>query len=382
LVDAAREASYDNLTALATSIFEVPVSLLSIVETRRDRQYFKSLQGLPDPWAGKRQTPLSHSFCKHVVASDSILLVTNAPDHDLVRDNGAVRDLNVIAYLGAPVHDPNLVPIGALCVIDTQPRQWSDEQVSRLGKLASCVDDAIRLRAALNAGEAMRREQHEFTYAISHDLKSPANTLSMLQNELASELGPSRTENVRELLDKCVETTRRMGGLIEDVLSYTRTLETDTAFEPIDTRSLIDDILVDMHTEVSQSGATVIVADLPEITGMQSQVRSLFRHLLSNAIKFRSSDLPPRITVAEASGGSIGTVSISIRDNGIGIPRDHQNRIFNMFQRLHLRDRFPGTGLGLTLCRRIVANHGGGIAVKSEPASGSEFIVTLPGKAT
>lgn len=380
LVDAAREASYDNLTALATSIFAVPVSLLSIVEPSRDRQYFKSLQGLPEPWAGRRQTPLSHSFCQHVVSSDSVLLVNNAPDNELVRDNGAVRDLNVMAYLGAPVHDPNLVPIGALCVIDTEPRQWSDDQVSRLRQLAACVDDAIRLRAALNAGEGMRREQREFTYAISHDLKSPTNTLSMLHSELADELEPM-PEDVRGLLEKCVDATGRMGGLIEDVLSYTRTLETGTVFERIDMPSMMADILADLKEEISRSGATINVGDLPDVFGMKVQVRSLFRQLLGNAIKFRKPDVPPVIKVADVSRGEKGFFSISVKDNGIGIPRDRHERIFKMFQRLHRRDHFAGTGLGLTLCRRIADNHGGAIAVRSKPVRGSEFIVTLPGKA-
>ena len=118
LVDAGPERDFDNLTDLASALIGAPVSLISFVEPERDRQYFKSARGLPEPWASQRQTPLTHSFCQHVRASGKPLVVEEAMRHDLVCDNLAVRDLGVVAYLGAPVRDAAGEAVGALCVID------------------------------------------------------------------------------------------------------------------------------------------------------------------------------------------------------------------------------------------------------------------------
>ena len=151
IVDAAPPEAFDNLTKLATKVFDVPVALVSIVQENRDRQYFSSQQGLPEPWACEGQTPLTHSFCQYVKKLESPLVVRDARCHDVVHDNLAIRDLNVIAYLGVPVTDQIGNCIGALCVIDGKPRDWSTEDVEILKGLANCVNNEVVLRAALVA---------------------------------------------------------------------------------------------------------------------------------------------------------------------------------------------------------------------------------------
>ncbi|MDJ0825230.1 MAG: GAF domain-containing protein [Rhodobacter sp.] len=155
LLDAPPEHSYDAITRLAMKLFKVPVSLISIVDEDNDRQFFKSQIGLPEPWASMRQTPLSHSFCQHVKVRCAPLIVRYAPKHDLVCNNLAIRDLNVIGYLGVPIHAPDQSPLGALCVIDGQERDWTDEDVSLLEDLATCVRDEILLRSTLKKNRAL-----------------------------------------------------------------------------------------------------------------------------------------------------------------------------------------------------------------------------------
>jgi len=156
--DGPREDGFDRLTRLATSLFNTPVALVSIVEFERDRQFFASEQGLSEPWASKRETPLTHSFCQHVKTSGAPLVVPDARQNSLVQDNLAVRDLGVVAYLGVPIYGPEQDPVGALCVIDGEPRAWTDEDVSRLTDLAGAVTDQIKLRAALvTKGDADRQ---------------------------------------------------------------------------------------------------------------------------------------------------------------------------------------------------------------------------------
>ena len=376
LVDAPPEPAFDNLTELAAGVFAVPVALVSIVELENDRQYFKSQRGLPEPWATSRQTPLSHSFCQHVIHQDAPLIVGDARSHDRLCDNLAIRDLNVVAYLGVPVYDPNVRPVGALCVIDSSPRTWSDDEVRTLRQLAMCVSDAIRLKAAIKTSEALRAEQESFTYAISHDLKAPANTLSLLLDELSESLGSDIAEEPRKFLALGRQTIERMSKQVEDVLSYTHAMGADYDEEFVDLQSLLLDILGDLQGDIQACHARVAVGDLPTIQGSPMQLRALFQNLVSNALKFRRQGVEPVVTIRSRTIGDYE--HISVQDNGIGIPAGHHEKIFNLFQRLHVREEYPGTGLGLSLCQRIAFNHGGQIDVCSEPDAGSEFTVRLP----
>ncbi|HEY1568386.1 MAG TPA: GAF domain-containing protein [Solirubrobacteraceae bacterium] len=146
LLDSPPEESFDRLTRLTSSVLNVPVALVSLVDS--DRQFFKSCLGLPQPWAAQRQTPLSHSFCQHVVESRRPLVVSDAREHPLLRNNPAIRDLGIIAYAGAPLISPNGQVLGTLCAIDHQPRHWTTEQVEILSNLAGSVLSEIQLHAA------------------------------------------------------------------------------------------------------------------------------------------------------------------------------------------------------------------------------------------
>ena len=249
LVDADPEPAFDNLTALAQDLLDVPVSLVSIVQIEKDRQYFKSQQGLPEPWATKRETPLSHSFCQHVSSCGAPLIVENAHENSLVCDNLAIPDLNVIAYLGVPIHDPNQVPIGALCIIDSKPRQWSDRTLNRLQQISACVSDAIRLKAAIKTGESLRQEQKEFSYAVSHDLKAPSNTLQMIFNEL-SLLPEMHGGDTSGLIELGMETLGRMRSQVDDVLRFAEVIGDEIPTSKVDLYEVIEEVLADLQGDI------------------------------------------------------------------------------------------------------------------------------------
>ncbi len=157
LIDKPAVEGFDRFTRLATKILGVPVALVSIVEQEKDRQFFTSACGLGEPWASQRQTPLSHSFCQHVTSNGEILSIEDARLEPLVQGNLAIRDLNVIAYLGIPVFGPDSLALGALCAIDNKPRKWSEEDVATLKDLAAAVTDQIGLNAALFRSESANR---------------------------------------------------------------------------------------------------------------------------------------------------------------------------------------------------------------------------------
>jgi GAF domain-containing protein len=137
LLDSPRDDRFDSLTRVASRVLRAPVALISLVD--HDRQFFKSCIGLPEPWASERGTPLSHSFCQHAVAARQPLIVDDARDHPALRDNLAIRDLDVIAYAGIPLIASDGEALGSLCVIDNKPRRWTTEETSLLAEIAEAV---------------------------------------------------------------------------------------------------------------------------------------------------------------------------------------------------------------------------------------------------
>jgi GAF domain-containing protein len=137
LLDTPTDERFDSLTRVASRVLKAPVALVSLVDS--DRQFFKSCIGLPEPWASKRGTPLSHSFCQHAVAARQPLIVDDARDHPLLRDNLAIRDMGVIAYAGIPLIAADGEALGSLCVIDRKPRRWTQEETSLLAEIAEAV---------------------------------------------------------------------------------------------------------------------------------------------------------------------------------------------------------------------------------------------------
>ncbi len=148
LLDSDVTPSFDRLARVAAHVLNAPVALVSLVDS--DRQFFKSCLGLPEPWASRRQTPLSHSFCQHAVASREPLLVDDSREHELLRDNPAIRDMGVIAYAGIPLIDADGHALGTLCVMDSRPRHWTTHQVQLLSDLAASVVTEITLARAAN----------------------------------------------------------------------------------------------------------------------------------------------------------------------------------------------------------------------------------------
>jgi PAS domain S-box-containing protein len=168
LLDSPPEESFDRLTRLAASVLGAPVALLSLVD--RDRQYFKSCVGLAEPWATGRETPMSHSFCQHVVATGAPLVVEDARDHPLLHDNPAITDLNVVSYAGIPLIGRDGQALGSFCVIDGRPRQWTDAEIGILRDLASSVMTEIQLRTELvqrkRLDEALRHSEEQLRGAF------------------------------------------------------------------------------------------------------------------------------------------------------------------------------------------------------------------------
>lgn len=219
-------------------------------------------------------------------------------------------------------------------------------------------------------------EQAEFTYAISHDLKSPSNTIGMLIDELQHGHAAQLDDDGRDLLDQMRLTVRRMSRLVDDVLAYSRCLDSHDQAVRVDVNETIEEILADLRFDILRSDAVVAITRLNPVLGDPMQVKLLFQNMISNALKFHAPDARPQVAITQRLSGP-NKVLISVRDNGIGIAPEHFQRIFGLFQRLHSQSTFGGSGIGLALCKRIASNLGGDIRLTSTEGVGSKFTVKL-----
>ncbi len=186
--------------------------------------------------------------------------------------------------------------------------------------------------------------------------------------------GDALDEKARKYIYYAVDGARRMQGLISDLLAYSRVGTRGEPLQATDSHAALGEAIHNLSTALDESGALVTNGDLPVVSADRSQLVQLFQNLLGNAIKFRGRESPRVHVWAEARGDEW---VFGVRDNGIGIAAQHFARIFVIFQRLHSREEYPGTGIGLALCKRVVERHGGRIWVASEPGKGSCFYFSL-----
>jgi signal transduction histidine kinase len=223
--------------------------------------------------------------------------------------------------------------------------------------------------------ERSNRELEQFAYVASHDLQEPLRMVGSFTQLIDQRYRDRLDDNGREFITYAVEGAHRMQELIQSLLVYSRVGSRGPQFTQTDCQKVMDAILSDQYTALEESGATITVAALPRVPADATQLGHLFHHLIVNAIKFHS-DRPLAIHVLAEERDR--EWHFAVQDNGIGIDPQYAERIFTLFQRLHTRDRYPGTGIGLAICKKIVQQHGGRIWVDSQPDRGATFHFTLP----
>ncbi len=221
------------------------------------------------------------------------------------------------------------------------------------------------------------RELENFAYIVSHDLQEPLRKMKSFSQLLARECQGQFTDNEKahRYLDYIIDAAQRQRTMIQALLNYSRLGRNDSTKVAIELGAVVEKVLDDLSIPIAENQATVTVTDLPTVQASLSQMAQLFLNLIGNGIKFQGS-APPKIQIKAHLHSSEWL--ISVQDNGIGIKPQYAERIFQIFQRLHSRSEYPGTGIGLAICRKIVEGHSGSIWVTSEPGQGSIFYFTLP----
>ena len=223
--------------------------------------------------------------------------------------------------------------------------------------------------------EQSNLELKQFAYIASHDLQSPLRSISGFVQLLKMEYEDKLSEEAVDWIRRTVQSIAQMQTLLRDLLSYSRVDARSVPFTQIPFLDIVNDALTLLESSIRDSGGRVTWDQLPVIMGDRSQLVQLIQNLIGNGLTYRG-DKPPHIHLSAERSGKEWV--FSVRDNGIGIAPKHYEQIFEIFKRLHDQKDYPGTGIGLAVCRRVVIRHGGRIWVQSEPGHGSTFFFTIP----
>lgn len=270
-----------------------------------------------------------------------------------------------VEFTAAPIHEEQKL-MGAVVVFsDITPRR----------------EAAVAIEEQRKELERSNAELQQFAYVASHDLQEPlrmvASYTQLLQKRYKGKLGT----DADEFIHFAVDGAQRMQILINDLLAYSRVGTRGKAFEPVDLNAVIAVARANLKVAIEESKVEIVTnGELPTVDGDRTQLVQLMQNLVGNAIKFRRPDAPPRVEIDAARDESSAAWRFTVKDNGIGIDPEHHERIFVIFQRLHTREHYQGTGIGLAVCRKIVERHEGKIWVESREGGGSAFHFTLPEK--
>lgn len=243
------------------------------------------------------------------------------------------------------------------------------------------------LNSMITKLERSNRELQDFASVASHDLQEPLRKIQAFGDLLKTEFGSTLPDDAKQYLQRMQNAAARMQVLINDLLAFSRVTTKAQPFVPVSLEKVTQEVLSDLEVHIQQVQGEVEVGSLPTIDADPLQMRQLIQNLISNSLKFHQPDVPARIEIqahllgANNTGGkSSGSTmcQISVKDNGIGFEEKYLDKIFTVFQRLHYRNEYEGTGVGLAICRKIAERHGGTITARSKLGQGATFIVTLP----
>ncbi|MBS1585557.1 MAG: response regulator [Bacteroidetes bacterium] len=256
------------------------------------------------------------------------------------------------------------------------------------------IDLNIQLLENIKQLQTTNEELERFAYVASHDLQEPLRKIILFTDRLGAKYKGHFADDDWNFIDRILKASERMQTLIKNILTFSRATSATDAFEDTDLNMLIDGVLSDLEISIEQTGASIRVEPLPIISIMPEQFRQLFQNLIINALKFTRENTPPEIHIYSETvkGFQISGIdetlfnndfcNIHVSDNGIGFEPKYSNEIFTLFKRLHSKDQFEGTGIGLSICKKIVEKHNGFITAKSEVGQGTTFTISVPSNLT
>jgi len=304
-----------------------------------------------------------------------------------------LRQFAVQANLSVPIFLHNQIWGILVAHQCAHPRQWNNWEIELLQQLADQIGIALAQSQILETETRQREELsrsneelQQFAFIASHDLQEPLRKIKTFSERLISTCGDSLPAPANDYLERMQNAVLRMQTLIEDLLALSRVTTRAQPFVSVNLAQITQEVLSDLEVLIQQTGAIIEIGDLPTINADPLQMRQLMQNLIGNALKFHRPQVPPIVKVYsqhlnnQSNQLVVGLElwQIIVEDNGIGFEQKYSDRIFQIFQRLHGRREYEGTGIGLTICRKIAERHFGRITAQSHPGQGTKFIVTLP----
>jgi PAS domain S-box-containing protein len=313
-------------------------------------------------------------------------------------------DMGIYSYYGVPLYDPKNNPLGLIVVMDDNPlsdpgkaesilkifatRTELELERQNAGKVLQEAHDSLEIRvqertAKLNIYsqklKQSNRELESFAYLASHDLQEPLRKIITFGDRLIEKSG-DLDDTRKSYVQRMQKSAHRMHIFIEDLLEMSKIQSTTRPFELTDLTNLVKEVLEDLEDHINKNQGQVHIGSLPELKVDPLQFSKLFQNLISNSLKYHRDGIPPVIRLSSLFHEEINCWEIKVEDNGIGFDEKYLDRIFRPFERLHGRDAYEGTGIGLAICEKIVHSLGGKISARSKIGEGSIFTITLPKK--
>ncbi|NUR79473.1 MAG: GAF domain-containing sensor histidine kinase [Dermatophilaceae bacterium] len=370
------------LVDIAAQVCAVPTAAINLI-TATEQQQIATTGFEPSICARE------DSMCAAVLEHTDRVVVPNASLDDRFRENPFVTGVlgNVRFYASAPLITPEGVIIGRLCVFDSRPRELDVAQEDALVAIAERVVDVLELRlrsreledslAALTQTRDELRRSNEalsvFAGQVSHDLRTPLTAIMASTEMLGQQPSVVEDQWAGRLVATAFRSATRMAGMIEQILAHAR-VGAEMRKAPTDLRVVLDSVLEDLAPTLSSRRATVEVGPLPTVPADAQQLYSVLLNVVSNAVKYARRDVPPTIDITAAQRGR--SWRISVRDNGIGIPENERDRVFELFNRVETS--VEGSGIGLATVKRIIEAHAGSIGVSSSDGPGTVVWFELP----
>jgi light-regulated signal transduction histidine kinase (bacteriophytochrome) len=232
------------------------------------------------------------------------------------------------------------------------------------------------LQESADALKRSNQELEQFAYVASHDLQEPLRMVLMYCTLLEKRLGEKLEQDAKEFIHFAIDGAQRMQGMIRDLLTFSRISSQRQPFEKVCMKTVMEHVTLSLAAAIEEKKAHVTFGELPDVLADASQIERLMLNLVSNGIKYQSGEAAPNVSVTAVEQN--GEWQFSVQDNGIGIAPKYRERVFGVFARLHSREEYEGTGIGLAICKKIVEQHGGRIWIDSAPEHGSIFRFTLP----
>ncbi len=375
LLDTLPEKDYDNITSLIAEICDTPISLVTLMD--RERNFLKSHLGVPF-----NESPRNISFCGHaILEGKDIFIIEDARVDERFKDNPLVKEHNAIFYAGVPLVNDNNYALGTLCVYDTKPRKLDNHQIKAMIKLGNQVVNLFELHKKnsqlLQSQEQLEernKQLKDFAGIVSHDLKSPLANITSLVYLLKEEYGTVFNEEGNQYVEYIKESSDALRNYIDGMLNYYKS-------DKILQQSKEEVQLQDIYRQID----TIMFVDqaefkYPEINASvfinKTAIIQILMNLIGNALKYNHSDVP---YVETTFSDDSAFYYFAVKDNGIGIEKERQETIFNLFEKGNENDRngVTGSGIGLAVVKKLIHKLGGEIILKSAVGKGSVFSFTI-----